>query len=41
MGGSPTELEEEFSTEIFKGLPKNKTPPVMICIILNMSLIDI
>lgn len=41
IGGSPNDLEEEFTEEIYKNLPADAKRPVMISIILNMSLIDV
>lgn len=41
IGGSPNDLEEEFTQEIFGNLPPGAKKPVMISIIMNMSLIDV
>ena len=41
IGGSPNDLEEEFTQEIFGNLPPEAKKPVMISIIMNMSLIDV
>lgn len=41
VGGSPNDLEEEFTQEIFAGLPPGAKKPIMISIILNMSLIEV
>lgn len=41
IGGSPNDLEEEFTAEIYRNLPPKTKPPVLISIIINMNLIDV
>lgn len=41
IGGSPNDLEEEFSADIYRDLPPKMKPPVLISIIINMNLIDV
>lgn len=41
IGGSPNDLADEFNNTIMTNLDKNEPKPVMICLILNMGLIDV